>query len=124
MSSTPLKPLVNPLYKIKESLIIAQSAEMRVIDQTLAPGECVPWHLHPDSDDYIICLRGELQVREMKPERVTVLRPLERYLIPKRQPHTTVNASAKECQFLIVQGPGQVEFRTLPKIDAQIAVSK
>lgn len=124
MSPTPLKPLVNPLYKIKESLIIAQSADMRVIDQTLAPGECVPWHLHPDSDDYIICLRGELEVREISLERVTVLRPLERYLVPKRQPHTTVNTSAQECQFLIVQGPGRVEFRALPKIDSQVATSK
>ena len=114
-----LQPLVNPLYKIKQSLIIAQSAEMRVIDQTLAPGEAVPWHLHPESDDYLICLRGELQVREINPERVTTLRALERRLIPKRRPHTTVNASAEECQYLAVQGPGRVEFRALPKIESQ-----
>lgn len=111
MSPSPLKPPANPPYRIKQSLIIAQSAEMRVIDQTLASGECVPWHLHPDSDDYIICLRGELQVREMDPERVTTLRPLERHRVPKGRAHTNVNASAAECQFLIVQGPGKVEFR-------------
>jgi quercetin dioxygenase-like cupin family protein len=108
-----LQPLVNPLYKIKQSLIIAQSAEMRVIDQTLAPGEAVPRHLHPESDDYVICLRGALEVREINPEKVTTLRALERCLIPKRRPHTTVNASTEECQFLIVQGPGHVEFRAL-----------
>src|SRR6185369_4729313 len=68
-----LQPPVNPPYKIKQSLIIAQSAEMRVIDQTLDPGEAVPWHLHPESDDYIICLRGELEVREINPEKVTTL---------------------------------------------------
>jgi quercetin dioxygenase-like cupin family protein len=118
-----LQPLVNPLYKIKQSLIIAQSAEMRVIDQTLAPGEAVPWHLHPETDDYVICLRGELQVREINPERVTTLRALERCLIPKRRPHTTVNASAEECQFLIVQGPGHVEFRALPKLESPSATS-
>jgi quercetin dioxygenase-like cupin family protein len=113
----PLQPLVNPLYRIRQSLIIAQSAEMRVIDQTLAPGESVPWHLHPESDDYVICLRGELQVREINPEKTTTLRALERCLIPKKRPHTTVNASTEECQFLIVQGPGRVEFRALPKLD-------
>ena len=112
-----LQPLVNPLYKIKQSLIVAQSPEMRVIDQTLAPGEAVPWHLHPESDDYIICLRGELEVREINPEKTTTLRALERYLIPRRRPHTTVNASNEDCQFLIVQGPGRVEFRALPKLD-------
>ena len=118
-----LQPPVNPPYKIKQSLIIAQSAEMRVIDQTLAPGEAVPWHLHPESDDYIICLRGELEVREINPEKVTTLRALERCLIPKRRPHTTVNASAEECQFLIVQGPGPVEFRALPKLESPSATS-
>ena len=117
MKPPALKPHVNPLYRIKESLIIAQCAEMRVIDQTLAPGESVPWHLHPSSADYIICLRGELEIREINPDRVTTLRPLERYLVPDKQPHTTVNTSVEECQFLIVQGPGKVEFRALPKLE-------
>jgi quercetin dioxygenase-like cupin family protein len=112
-----LQTPANPPYKIKQSLIIAQSAEMRVIDQTLAPGEAVPWHLHPESDDYIICLRGALEVREINPEKVTTLRALERCLIPSNRPHTTVNASNAECQFLIVQGPGHVEFRALPKLE-------
>ena len=124
MDSPTLKPLVNPLYKIKQSLIIAQSADMRVIDQTLAPGEAVPWHLHPGTDDYIICLRGEVEVREINPDRVTTLRPLERYLVPEKRPHTTVNASAEECQFLIVQGPGKVEFRALPKLDSTAPVQR
>jgi quercetin dioxygenase-like cupin family protein len=118
MNSPTLKPLVNPLYKIKESWIIAQSAEMRVVDQTLAPGEGVPWHLHPATADYIICLRGELEIREISPDRITTLRALERYVVPKKRPHTTVNTSAEECQFLIIQGPGKVEFRGLPKLDA------
>ena len=115
----PLKPLVNPHYTIRQSLIIAQGVDMRVIDQTLAPGEYVPWHLHPDSDDYIICIRGELEVRELNPERVSTLRPLERHLVQKKQPHTTVNASGEECQFLIVQGPGHLEFRALPKVESR-----
>jgi len=119
MKSPPLKSLASPFYKIKQSSVIAQCAEMRVVDQTLAPGECVPWHLHPNSADYIICLRGELEVREINPERVTTLRPLERYLVAEKQPHTTVNASGEECQFLLVQGPGQLEFRALPTLDSR-----
>ena len=118
VNSPTLKPSVNPLYKIKQSLIIAQCGEMRVIDQTLAPGESVPWHLHPSTADYVICLRGELEIREINPDRTTTLRPLERYLVPEKEPHTTVNASAEECQFLIVQGPGKVEFRALPKLES------
>jgi len=119
MNPHVLEPLVSPLYKIKQSLIIAQTTDMRVIEQTLAPGECVPWHLHPDSADYIICLRGELEIREVNPYRVTTLRPLQRHFIEEKNPHTTVNSSSDECQFLIVQGPGKVEFRALPKLDAE-----
>src|SRR5262245_49200561 len=109
----------NPAYRIKQSVIIAQCAEMRVVDQTLAPGECVPWHLHPNSGDYVICLRGELEIRESNPDRVTKLRALERYFIAERTAHTTVNTSNDECQFLLVQGPGKVEFRALPKLDTK-----
>jgi quercetin dioxygenase-like cupin family protein len=119
MDSPTLKPLVNPLYRIKQSLVIAQCDAMRVVDQTLAPGEAVPWHLHPVSGDYIICLRGELEIRELNPDQVTTLRALERYFIPEKRPHTTINASNAECQFLIVQGPGKVEFRALPKLDTR-----
>lgn len=71
----------------------------------------------PNTADYIICLRGELEVREINPERVTTLRALERHVVPEKQPHTTLNASNAECEFLIVQGPGKVEFRALPKLE-------
>ena len=41
-------------YTIKQTLVLAETPKLRIIDLTLAPGECVPWHLHPDNDD-----RGE-----------------------------------------------------------------
>ena len=120
MPAATLKPHVNPPYKIKESLIIAQCDDMRVIDQTLAPGESVPWHFHPTSADYVVCLRGELQIRQLNPERVTTLRALERYSIAEKQPHTTVNASEEDCQFLIIQGPGKVQFVAVPKLQGAV----
>ncbi|HXS50925.1 MAG TPA: cupin domain-containing protein [Usitatibacter sp.] len=121
MASTGTKATAHPRYDIKASRIVMESADMRVIDQTLAAGECVPWHLHPETDDYVICLRGELEVREVNPDRTTTLRALERYLVPRKTPHTTVNASSEDCQFLIVQGPGKVEFVPLPKLDVRSA---
>ena len=119
MKSPALQPLVNPVYRVKQSSIIAQCADMRVVEQTLAPGERVPWHLHPNSADYVICLRGEVEIHESHPDRVTTLRSLERYRIAEKQPHTTVNASSEDCQFIIVQGPGPVEFRALPKLETR-----
>jgi len=107
-------------YTITQTLVIAETPELRIIDLTLAPGECVPWHLHPDNDDLFICLRGTFEIREVlggDADRTTVMRPLERHNVPVRVPHTAVNVSQAECQFLIVQGPGRYDFKRLPKLD-------
>ena len=107
-------------YSIRQTRVIAETPELRVIDLTLAPGECVPWHLHPDNDDLFICLRGSFEIREVlggDADRTTVLRALERHNVEKRVPHTAVNVSNAECQFLIVQGPGRYDFKRLPKLD-------
>ncbi|HXZ54661.1 MAG TPA: cupin domain-containing protein [Burkholderiales bacterium] len=106
-------------YTIKQTLVLAETPGLRVIDQTLAPGERVPWHLHPDNDDLFICLRGTFEIHEINPERRTVLKALERHLVPKREPHMVVNASSEDCQLLTVQGPGQYDFRRLPKLDGK-----
>ncbi|MGE5098107.1 MAG: cupin domain-containing protein [Betaproteobacteria bacterium] len=119
MSSPMPKPPADRPYSVKQNTVIAECGEMRVLDITLAPGECVPWHLHPGTADYVICLRGEVEIREINPDRVTTLRALDRYVVAEKQPHTNVNASAADCQFLVVQGPGKVEFRPLPKLDAR-----
>jgi mannose-6-phosphate isomerase-like protein (cupin superfamily) len=107
-------------YTITQTVVIAETPELRIIDLTLAPGECVPWHLHPDNDDLFICLRGSFEIREIlggDAERRTVMRALERHNVEKRVPHTAVNLSEDGCQFLIVQGPGRYDFKRLPKLD-------
>ena len=114
---TELPPTANPHYTVKRSVVIAQSADMRVIDITLAPGECIPWHLHPDNEDYVIVLNGSVEIREFHPDKTITLGPLDRYVVPRKRPHTNVNVSKEDCQFLVVQGPGKVEFQRLPKLD-------
>jgi quercetin dioxygenase-like cupin family protein len=109
-------------YTIRQTLVVAETPELRVIDLTLAPGECVPWHLHPDNDDLFIGLRGTFEIREVlggDADRTTVMRALERHNVAKRVPHTAVNVSDAECQFLIVQGPGRYDFKRLPRLDAR-----
>ena len=113
-------------YTIKQTLVLAEIPGLRIIDQTLAPGERVPWHLHPDSDDLFICLRGTFEIREVlgggaDSDRVTVMQPLDRHNVEKRVPHTAVNVSDAGCQFLIVQGPGRYDFKRLPKLDERPA---
>jgi mannose-6-phosphate isomerase-like protein (cupin superfamily) len=111
----------NPHYNVKRSVVIAQSDTMRVIDITLAPGECIQWHLHPDNEDYVIVLNGTVEIREYHPDKTVTLGPLERYVVPRKRPHTNVNVSSADCQFLVVQGPGKVEFQRLAKLDERAA---
>ena len=106
-------------YTIRQTLVLAETPQLRVIDLTLAPGECVPWHLHPDNDDLFIALRGTFEIREVKPDRVTVMRTLDRHNVEKKTPHTAVNVSKEACQFLIVQGPGKYDFVRLAKLDGR-----
>ena len=61
-------PHVGPHYKIKDCRY--KRSEIRVIAPTVAAGEAVPWHLHPESDDYVICRRGDLQVSAFHPVKV------------------------------------------------------
>ena len=105
-------------YTITQTLVLAETPELRVIDLTLATGECVPWHLHPDNDDLFICLRGRFEIRQVNPDRVTPMQPLARHTEPAREPHTALNVSREPCQFLIVQGTGHYDYKGLPKLDA------
>jgi len=121
MAAPNLRPWESD-YTIQQTLVLAETPELRVIDLTLAPGECVPWHLHPDNDDLFICLRGTFEIREVlgggaDADRVTVMNALDRHNVEKRVPHTAVNVSDAGCQFLIVQGPGRYDFKRLPKLD-------
>src|SRR5260370_30147348 len=97
-------PDAHPQCKVKRSVVIAQSADMRVIDITLVPGKCIPWHLHPDNEDYVIVLSGSAEIREFHPDNTVTLPPLERYVVPRKPPHTNVNRSSHACQFLVVCG--------------------
>ena len=52
----PERPNTRPWerdYTITQTLVIAETPELRIIDLTLAPGECVPWHLRITS--YNVC---------------------------------------------------------------------
>jgi quercetin dioxygenase-like cupin family protein len=118
------KPASNPHYTVKRSVVIAETQDVRVLDLTLAPGECIPWHLHPDNEDYVVMLRGSVEIREVNPDKVLTLGPLDRYIVPKGTPHTNVNVSNADCQFLVVQGPGKVAFTRLAKLDERAFAAK
>lgn len=72
-------------YAIKQTLVLAETPELRIIDLTLAPGECVPWHLHPDNDDLFIALRGTFEIREVKPDQTTVTRARPRASVARKR---------------------------------------
>lgn len=92
-------------YDIRNTTVLAEVPELRVLDMTLNPNEFVPWHRHPSNADLFVGLQGEFQIHFADDKMVTV-RNGERHEIAVDVPHTVVNVSAQPCRFLLLQGVG------------------
>ena len=102
-------------YTITDTSIVAETADLRVLEITLGPGEEVPWHVHSQVDDIFYCLAGALEIYTRKPEATHALAPGETCRIPHGRGHRVVNAAPEgNTRFLLVQGPGTYDYVLLP----------
>lgn len=60
------------------------------------------WHLHDETDDFFLVLKGTLKV-ELR-DRVVVLNPGELYVVPKGVEHRTV--ADEEVHLLLIEPKG------------------
>lgn len=97
-------------YKIQKRIVIAETADLRVTEMDLAPGEFVPWHYHSKVDDTFICLEGELQIESPQPGHVLHLKPGDSVTVPTPQPHRVSNTGKNLCRVVLVQGVGSYDF--------------
>ncbi|MBA2675912.1 cupin domain-containing protein [Ramlibacter sp.] len=97
-------------YRISNTTVLAENPTLRVLDMTLLPGESVPWHLHPDTDDLFVGLVGEFDVFHGPQAACTTVRAPGRHLVPKGETHTVRNRSGAPCQFLLIQDGGPYQF--------------
>ncbi len=97
-------------FEVEEIEVLMETLELRVLAITLAPGECVPWHFHPDSDDLFVCIAGPVDVHTKAPAGVTRLTPGARTMVPAKQAHLVHNPSTATIQFLNIQGIGPYDY--------------
>ncbi len=75
---------------------------------TLAPEDVIPWHCHPETADDYFVLQGELTVSTRRPEEARTVGMGCNYRIAPGRPHLIANRSAANCQFLLLQGVGDI----------------
>lgn len=111
-------------FEVNNVDVVAETHELRVIELTLNPGECVPWHAHPENDDIFYPIEGIIDIHEKMPESVTRLNVGERYTVPERRAHLVHNPTQSISRFLNIQGPGAYDYlpigdQAAPKFNAK-----
>ena len=91
---------------------IAQTAEVRIVEYTLEPGDGNPWHYHSDVSDRVYCLDGLIGVNLRQASERLVLRPGESYEIKPRTVHYVSNAGDGTSRYLLIQALGKYDFVT------------
>jgi len=97
-------------FEVANVDVSAETHELRVIALTLLPGQCVPWHAHPESADIFYPIEGIIDIHEKMPETVTRLGVGETYTVPVRRAHLVHNPSDDVSRFLNIQGPGAYDY--------------
>ncbi len=110
MSSDETRPWTSE-YTVTRTEIVAEVPDLRVVDITLAPGECVPWHWHSRVTDRFVCLEGHLKVETRGPRETFFLDPGGRCEVPAGRVHRVSGAGEGRARFLVIQGVGAYDYR-------------
>ena len=100
----------SPHYRVKEVATVAGSADLRVRQFVLAPGEKIPWHYHSEIADRFFCLEGRIGIQTRAPRASVELAPGDDFEVPPKTAHEVTNLGAGDCRFLIVQGVGSYDY--------------
>ena len=90
--------------------VIVQTADVRVVEYTLAPGIRHPWHYHSEVSDRVYCLEGLVGVDTQTPPAKVVLRPGESNETPPHTVHHVSNAGDGIARYLLVQALGKYDY--------------
>jgi len=120
-------PIIHPWeseFSVEKIEPLMEGADLRVLEIVLAPGQCVPWHMHPDTDDLFFAVTGVLDVHEKMPLVMTRLHPGERFLVSAKRAHLAHNPTPETITFLNIQGIGPYDYvaigdQVAPDFDAR-----
>ena len=90
--------------------VIVQTADVRIVEYTLAPGVRHPWHYHSEVSDRVYCLEGLVGVDTKTPPKRVVLKPGESCETPPNTVHHVSNAGEGVSRYLLVQALGKYDY--------------
>jgi quercetin dioxygenase-like cupin family protein len=93
---------------------LGESNSLVFVRARIVHGSGHPFHTHPEMDEIIYVLSGEMEQWIEREKRI--LKPRDTAYIPKGVVHGCYNESGAECEFLAVLSPS--------KIDGPFAVDK
>ncbi len=110
MRSPTTKDFQTANYQVKnvEPVMIGSDVKARLF--TLAPEDVIPWHYHPKTADHYFVLQGELTVSTQQPGETLTVGVGRNYRIEPGRPHHIANHSVADCQFLLLQGVGTLDW--------------
>ena len=79
------------------------AAQLTVIDVTLLPGKGHDFHKHPDQEEVILCIAG--QVEQWVDREKRILSPGDSAFIPADVVHASFNAGTSEAKVVAILGP-------------------
>jgi len=94
----------------KRAKVLVQTADVRIVEYTLEPGDGNPWHYHSEVSDRVYCLEGLIGVSLRQPPERLVLRPGESHEVPPQTVHYVSNAGDGTSRYLLVQALGKYDF--------------
>jgi quercetin dioxygenase-like cupin family protein len=94
----------------KGAKTLVQTADVRIVEYTLRPGDGNPWHYHSEVSDRVYCLEGLIGVSIQQPSKKLVLRPGESYEIAPNTVHYVENAGDGISRYLLIQALGKYDF--------------
>lgn len=84
---------------------LTDARQLQACQATLPPGEGHDFHIHPELEEMIYVLAGEVEQWVEKEKRI--LQPGDTAHIPAGVAHATFNASAGDAVILAILSPGQ-----------------
>lgn len=94
----------------RHAKVVVQTADVRIVEYTLEPGDSHPWHYHSQVSDRVYCLEGLIGVDTREPAKRLVLRPGESCEVPPNTVHHVSNAGDLASRYLLVQALGKYDY--------------
>ena len=97
------------LFTMKASSAETGGAFALFVDREVL-GKPTPLHLHPDDDEVLYVLEGEIRVLLRDPKEDVHLTPGQTYAVRPGRAHLVTNPGPRSATFLVLQGIGEYDY--------------